>query len=171
MGTASLLSNTTRKPWRALTGLLILLASGAGHLGGQIIAEGTPAQLKKSRVSSTGRYLSGKESISIPADVRKPTDKWLRIVGASENNLQNVTAEIPIGLFTCITGVSGAGKSTLINQILYPALNRLLHNSDMEVGKYESIEGLDSFDKVINIDQKPIGKTPPFKPGHLYQGV
>ena len=112
----------------------------------------------------TGQYLSGKESIPVPEEIRKPSDKWLRIVGATENNLQNITAEIPIGLFTCITGVSGAGKSTLINQILYPALSRLLHDSDVEVGKYESIEGLDYFDKVINIDQKPIGKTPRSNP-------
>ena len=143
---------------------VIDIGPGAGHLGGQIIAEGTPAQLKRSRVSTTGHYLSGKESIPLPEEVRKPSDKWLRIVGATENNLQNITAEIPIGLFTCVTGVSGAGKSTLINQILYPALSRLLHDSDVEVGKYESIEGLDHFDKVINIDQKPIGKTPRSNP-------
>ncbi|MDC0255441.1 excinuclease ABC subunit UvrA [Bacteriovoracales bacterium] len=143
---------------------IIDMGPEAGNLGGQIIAEGTPAQIKRSKVSMTGRYLSGKESIPIPEEVRKPDERWLKIIGANENNLKNIDAEIPVGLFTCVTGVSGAGKSTLINQILYPALSRTLHDSDIEVGKYKKIEGLDNIDKVINIDQKPIGKTPRSNP-------
>jgi excinuclease ABC subunit A len=143
---------------------IIDIGPGAGNLGGQIIAEGTPAQLKRSKVSMTGRYLSGKESIALPEEVRQPQERWLKIIGAHENNLKNIDADIPLGLFTCITGVSGAGKSTLINQILYPALSRLLHDSDIEVGKYKKIEGLSNIDKVINIDQKPIGKTPRSNP-------
>ena len=143
---------------------IIDMGPEAGNLGGQIIAEGTPAQIKRSKVSMTGRYLSGKESIPIPEEVRKPDERWLKIIGANENNLKNIDAEIPVGLFTCITGVSGAGKSTLINQILYPALSRMLHDTDIEVGKYKKIEGLDNIDKVINIDQKPIGKTPRSNP-------
>ncbi len=140
---------------------------GAGRLGGEIIAQGTPAQLKKNKLSITGKYLSGREKIEVP-DERRPPGKekkdWIKIIGASSNNLKKITAEIPKALFTCVTGVSGAGKSSLINQILYPALNKILHQSDMDVGKYERIEGLESLDKVINIDQKPIGKTPRSNP-------
>jgi excinuclease ABC subunit A len=141
---------------------------GAGRLGGQIIAQGTPAQLKKNKHSITGHFLSGKEVIAIPEYRRMASDDkkkdWITIIGATENNLKNVTAEIPHGLFTCISGVSGAGKSSLINQILFPALNKVLHNSDQEIGKHKSIEGLESIDKVINIDQKAIGKTPRSNP-------
>lgn len=137
---------------------------GAGKLGGQIIAQGTPSQLKRNKHSITGKYLSGKESIAIPEERRVPTGDWIEIIGAKSNNLKNVHAKIPIGLFTCVTGVSGAGKSTLINQILYPALSRKLHQSDIEVGKHKEIKGLDYLDKVINIDQKPIGKTPRSNP-------
>ena len=142
---------------------------GAGRLGGQVIAQGTPAQLKRNKLSLTGHFLAGKEEIALPENRRAyaklhPDEEWIKIVGASENNLKDVSVGIPLGLFTCITGVSGAGKSTLINQILYPALNKALHYSDMEVGKHEKILGLDHIDKVINIDQKPIGKTPRSNP-------
>lgn len=137
---------------------------GAGRLGGQIIAEGTPAQLKKNKRSITGRFLSGKESIEIPLERRKASKEWIEILGAKANNLKNVDCKIPIGLFTCISGVSGAGKSSLINQILYPALSKQLHNTDIEVGEHKEIIGLDNIDKVINIDQKPIGKTPRSNP-------
>jgi excinuclease ABC subunit A len=141
---------------------------GAGRLGGQIIAEGTPTQLKKNKHSITGKFLSGKELIHVPDSRRVPSkDKkndWISIQGACANNLQNVTAEIPHGIFTCISGVSGAGKSSLINQILFPALNKVLNNSDAEVGEHKSIEGLENIDKVINIDQRPIGKTPRSNP-------
>lgn len=140
---------------------------GAGQLGGQVIAQGTPTQLKKDKHSITGKFLSGKESIDIPELRRIPSkdqDDWIRIKGASANNLKNIDVDIPKGLFTCVTGVSGAGKSTLINQILFPALNRILHQSENEIGKHKGIEGLETIDKVINIDQKPIGKTPRSNP-------
>lgn len=143
------------------------IGPGAGHLGGRIVAAGTPEQLKKDPLSLTGQYLSGRASIPIPAKRRAPNesgDDWIEIQGATENNLQNVTARFPVGLLTCVTGVSGAGKSTLINQILYPALARRLHESDQDVGKHEAILGLDHLDKVINIDQKPIGRTPRSNP-------
>jgi excinuclease ABC subunit A len=140
------------------------IGPGAGRLGGQVMAQGTPAQLKKNKRSITGRFLSGKDQIEVPLERRVNNQEYITINKASANNLKNVTCEIPIGLFTCISGVSGAGKSTLINQILYPALNNLLHNSSLEVGEHKSIEGLEYIDKVINIDQKPIGKTPRSNP-------
>jgi len=137
---------------------------GAGRLGGQVIAQGTPTQLKRNKHSLTGKFLSGKEEIHVPDERRIPGDDWIKIIGANANNLKNVTAEIPIGLFTCVSGVSGAGKSTLINQILFPVLNNQLHKSELEVGSHKKIEGLEHLDKVINIDQKPIGKTPRSNP-------
>jgi len=140
---------------------------GAGRLGGQVIAEGTPAQLKKNKLSTTGKFLSGRESIDIPEFRREqcPDDPaWISIIGAKANNLKNIDCHIPVGLFTCISGVSGAGKSTLVNQILYPALSNTLHKGEHEVGQHERIDGLEYIDKVINIDQKPIGKTPRSNP-------
>jgi excinuclease ABC subunit A len=137
---------------------------GAGRLGGQIIAQGTPAQLKKNKLSITGKFLAGKEEISIPDERRLPSDDWVEILGAKANNLQNVDCKIPIGLLSCISGVSGAGKSSLVNQILYPALSKMLHDTDIDVGEHDKIIGLENLDKVINIDQKPIGKTPRSNP-------
>ncbi len=143
------------------------IGPGAGHLGGSIVAAGTPDQIRKDPHSLTGRYLSGKDSIPVPAVRRQASadDKaWITVKGAKENNLQNVTARFPLGLMTCVTGVSGAGKSTLINQILYPALTKRLHETDIDVGEHDSIKGLEHLDKVINIDQKPIGRTPRSNP-------
>ncbi len=142
------------------------IGPGAGHLGGRIVAAGTPEQLKKDKLSLTGRYLSGKERIEIPATRREVADDhgWIVVKGAKENNLRDVTARFPLGLLTCVTGVSGAGKSTLINQILFPALSRKLHESDLDVGRHDRIDGLERLDKVINIDQKPIGRTPRSNP-------
>lgn len=148
------------------------LGPGAGHLGGQIVAAGTPKDIMKVKESLTGIYLSEKEKIEIPANRRNPNEKgnrWITIKGASENNLNNISTEIPLGLFTCITGVSGAGKSSLINQILYPAIANKLHDSNLEVGKYKSIDGLQHIDKIINIDQKPIGRTPRSNPATYTQ--
>ena len=145
------------------------IGPGAGHLGGRIVAQGTPAEIRRNPHSLTGRYLSGRESIAIPGERRQPTDPkqnkgWITVVDATENNLQNVTARFPVGLMSCVTGVSGAGKSTLINQILYPALAHKLHETDVEVGAHKAITGLDQLDKVINIDQRPIGRTPRSNP-------
>ncbi|MCF6245835.1 MAG: excinuclease ABC subunit UvrA [Desulfobacula sp.] len=142
---------------------IIDIGPGAGHLGGQIVAQGTPEDIKANPVSITGKFLTGKEQIEIPKKRRRPK-KWISIVKASENNLQNITAKIPLGLLVAVTGVSGAGKSTLINQILYPALAVELHNSQITVGKHKQIKGLSHLNKVINIDQKPIGRTPRSNP-------
>jgi excinuclease ABC subunit A len=143
------------------------MGPGAGLLGGQIVAQGTPDQIKKNPASLTGKYLTGKEKIETPLRRRSPEscgDKWITIKNASENNLADITVALPLGLFIAITGVSGAGKSTLTNQILYPALVRKLHAGSLEVGKHDEILGLSYLDKVINIDQKAIGRTPRSNP-------
>ncbi|WP_022666611.1 excinuclease ABC subunit UvrA [Desulfospira joergensenii] len=144
---------------------IIDIGPGAGHLGGQIVAQGTPAQIRSNPASVTGKFLTGEEKIEVPKNRVKPKKrKWVSIQRASENNLKNVTAKIPVGLITAVTGVSGAGKSTLINQILYPALAVNLHQSQMAVGAHKGIIGLSHLNKVINIDQKPIGRTPRSNP-------
>ncbi|HXS19429.1 MAG TPA: excinuclease ABC subunit UvrA, partial [Polyangiaceae bacterium] len=136
---------------------------GAGAQGGTLIFSGTPSGLERSKESLTGAYLSGKKQIKVPATRRTPKGA-LVIVGAKENNLKDVTVKLPIGVMTAVTGVSGAGKSTLINDILYPAVARKLHQSTMTVGKHDRIDGLDAFNKVIDIDQQPIGRTPRSNP-------
>jgi excinuclease ABC subunit A len=143
------------------------LGPGAGHLGGQVVAAGTPKQIRRNRASLTGRYLSGKERIETPGERRTPKDKgnkWVTITRASENNLKGIKVDIPLGLLVAVTGVSGAGKSTLVSQILHPALARRLHASMLPVGKHGNIQGLANLDKVVNIDQKPIGRTPRSNP-------
>lgn len=148
------------------------IGPGAGHLGGQIVAAGPPEQIKKNPSSITGRYLSGKETINTPDKRKTPKqtgNQWVIIEKASENNLADITVKIPLGLMVAVTGVSGAGKSTLINQILYPALARKLHASTNPVGKHKSIKGLSNLDKVINIDQKAIGRTPRSNPATYTQ--
>jgi excinuclease ABC subunit A len=140
---------------------------GAGHLGGQIVAQGTLAQIKRNRASVTGQYLRGQKEISVPAARKRPTGNrrgWITINGARANNLADITVKIPPGLLTAVTGVSGAGKSTLVNQILYPALARKLHSAAFEVGRHKSVSGLAGVDKVININQKAIGRTPRSNP-------
>ncbi|WP_456426789.1 excinuclease ABC subunit UvrA [Desulfurobacterium sp.] len=149
---------------------VIDMGPGAGIHGGEVVAAGTPEEIEKSEKSITGKYLSGKLAIPIPEKRRKPNGKFLRIIGAAEHNLKNITVEFPLGLFICVTGVSGSGKSTLINDILYNALSREIYKSKTIPGKYEKIEGLEDIDKVINVDQSPIGRTPRSNPA-TYIGV
>ncbi len=147
------------------------IGPGAGVHGGYVTAEGTPDQVAANPQSLTGAYLSGQKKIAVPAQ-RRPAnpERQLRIIGAKGNNLKNVTLEVPVGLFTCITGVSGSGKSTLINDTLYAVAARHLYNASTEPAEYEEIQGLDHFDKVINVDQSPIGRTPRSNPA-TYTGV
>ncbi|MCK4957416.1 MAG: excinuclease ABC subunit UvrA, partial [Candidatus Cloacimonetes bacterium] len=136
----------------------------AGVYGGEIIFQGTPKQILKSEKSLTGKYLSRKLSIDAPPERMKPDSRKLTIFGANQNNLKNINAEIPVGLFTCVTGVSGSGKSSLINQILYPTLANKLNKASHREGKHSEIKGIEYFDKIINIDQQPIGRTPRSNP-------
>ncbi|MBV8157264.1 MAG: excinuclease ABC subunit UvrA, partial [Dyella sp.] len=147
------------------------IGPGAGVHGGMIVAEGTPGQIEDSAASLTGQYLSGKRRIDVPKKRAAPDDeRLLRIVNATGNNLRNVTADVPVGLLTCITGVSGSGKSTLINDTLYHAVARHLYGSTAEPAPHDRIEGLEHFDKVINVDQSPIGRTPRSNPA-TYTGL
>jgi excinuclease ABC subunit A len=143
---------------------LIDIGPGPGVHGGKVVAAGTPAQVMESPDSITGLYLSGKKRIEIPSKRRQPNGKWLKVRGAKENNLKNITAEFPLGVITCVTGVSGSGKSSLVNEILYKTLARDLNRAQTRPGSYDSIEGLEHLDKVINIDQSPIGRTPRSNP-------
>ncbi len=146
------------------------IGPGAGKHGGEIVAVGLPAEIKKNPASLTGKYLSGKEEIPLPARRKSGSGKKLSIVGATEHNLQNLTVDIPLGKFVCITGVSGSGKSTLLNDILAKALSRYFYNAKEEPGEHKKLLGLDNIDKVINIDQSPIGRTPRSNPA-TYTGV
>ena len=142
---------------------LVDIGPRAGKHGGQIVAAGTPQDVLKSG-SETAMYLNGKKSIAIPAERRKGNGKWLELTGASGNNLKNVSARFPLGSLILVTGVSGSGKSTLINETLYPLLSKHCYNSRMAVQPYKSIKGLEQIDKVIEIDQSPIGRTPRSNP-------
>ncbi len=142
----------------------------AGVHGGNVIATGTAEEIKQNPNSITGAYLSGRKQIKVPARRRKPNGKSIEIKGATQNNLKNINVKIPLGVFTCVTGVSGSGKSTLINEILYKALAKELYNSSEFPGKHEKIVGIENIDKVINIDQSPIGKSPRSNPA-TYTGV
>ncbi|QGJ69687.1 UvrABC system protein A [Planctomycetales bacterium 10988] len=143
---------------------LIDFGPGPGHRGGRIVGEGSYHDLLKSKESLTGDYLSGRKEIVIPESRRLPTEKKLKVVGATHHNLKNVTAEIPLGLFVCVTGVSGSGKSSLIVDILSKALRRDLNGAESVPGKHQSIEGIEHLDKLIAIDQSPIGRTPRSNP-------
>jgi len=147
---------------------IVDIGEGAGVHGGNVIAQGSVDDIIKSG-SVTGKFLSGERSIKIPRE-RRFTDRYITIVGASENNLKNVTVKIPLGVFTAVTGVSGSGKSSLINQTLFPAAANMFNNVKQRVGKCERIDGLDGIDKVINIDQSPIGRTPRSNPA-TYTGA
>lgn len=142
----------------------------AGINGGEIVAHGTIEDIKKSKKSITGKYLSGEYSIEPPKKYREKNKGSLKIFGAEENNLKKIDVEIPLGVFTCVTGVSGSGKSTLVNEILYKTLSVKLYKSKLKPGKYDKIEGIESIDKVIDIDQSPIGRTPRSNPA-TYTGV
>ncbi len=137
---------------------------GAGKHGGEVVFSGPPKQLERCQESLTGQYLAGKQSIPRPNARRKPGRERITIVGAAENNLKGIDVSIPLGVFTCVTGVSGSGKSSLIIEILYKALARRLHDSREPAGKHADITGLEHLDKVINIDQRPIGRTPRSNP-------
>jgi excinuclease ABC subunit A len=146
------------------------MGPGAGEHGGMIIAEGTPKQVQKDPASLTGQYLAGERRIEFPDERKQPDERRLRIVEAHGNNLKHVTLDLPVGLLTCVTGVSGSGKSTLINDTLYHAVAQHLYGSSAEPAPYEQIEGLEHFDKVINVDQSPIGRTPRSNPA-TYTGL
>ena len=142
----------------------------AGSRGGEVVSTGTVEDIKKSLQSETGAYLSGRKKIEIPDKRRKPNGKYLEIKGAKENNLKNIDVKIPLGVFCCVTGVSGSGKSSLINEILYKRLARDLNRAKIKPGHHNDILGIDHLDKVINIDQSPIGRTPRSNPA-TYTGV
>lgn len=149
---------------------LVDIGPGAGIHGGQVVAEGTPEQVMHNPNSLTGKYLTGELKIEIPGARRKGNKKYIEIKGAVENNLKNIDVKFPLGTFTCITGVSGSGKSSLINEILYKAVSANLYRTKEKPGKFKSIKGLDHIDKVVDISQSPIGRTPRSNPA-TYVGV
>ena len=149
---------------------LVDIGPGAGEHGGQVVAAGPVKDVAANPNSITGLYLSGKRYIGLPEQRRKPSKQYLTIVGASENNLDNITVKFPIGLFTVVTGVSGSGKSTLVNEILYKGLSNKIMKTHHKVGAHKDIKGTEYIDKIINIDQSPIGRTPRSNPA-TYTGV
>ncbi|GAB6153288.1 excinuclease ABC subunit UvrA [Desulfosporosinus burensis] len=149
---------------------IIDIGPGAGAHGGRVVAEGRIEEIKANKESMTGQYLSGIKQIEVPKDRRQPNGKWLEVFDARENNLKNVHARIPLGLFTCVTGVSGSGKSTLVNEIIYKSLASSLNRARVRSGAYGRMEGLEHLEKVIDIDQSPIGRTPRSNPA-TYTGV
>ncbi len=149
---------------------IVDIGPGAGIHGGQVVACGTPSEIKKNKNSITGDYLSGRKRIAIPTVRREGNGEYLRIIGAAQNNLKNVNVDIPLGMFVCVTGVSGSGKSSLINMILYRTLAAKLNRAITYPGAHKSIEGIEHLDKVICIDQSPIGRTPRSNPA-TYTGL
>ncbi|MCL2062408.1 MAG: excinuclease ABC subunit UvrA [Firmicutes bacterium] len=149
---------------------IVDVGPGAGVHGGEIVAQGTAQEICASPVSITGDYLSGRRKIAVPKTRRLPEKGCIEVIGASENNLKNVSVSFPLGLLTCVTGVSGSGKSSLVNQVLYPAVSNALLRTRLNVGAHKKISGLEQIDKVINIDQSPIGRTPRSNPA-TYTGL
>ncbi|MBE6599883.1 MAG: excinuclease ABC subunit UvrA [Ruminococcaceae bacterium] len=149
---------------------IVDIGPGAGIHGGEVVATGTPAEIAANENSLTGRYMSGRKKIDVPATRREGNGKFLRVYGAAEHNLKNIDVEFPLGTFTCVTGVSGSGKSSLINGILYPYLANKLNRANTRSGKFDRIEGDENLDKVICIDQSPIGRTPRSNPA-TYTGL
>ncbi|NCX46283.1 MAG: excinuclease ABC subunit UvrA, partial [Burkholderiaceae bacterium] len=149
---------------------VIDIGPGAGVHGGKIVATGTPSEVEQNSASLTGAYLSGQEKIAVPQKRTEHDGRFLSIIGASGNNLQSVDAHIPVGLLTCVTGVSGSGKSTLINDTLHHAVAQHLYGSSAEPAEHDHIDGIEHFDKVINVDQSPIGRTPRSNPA-TYTGL
>ena len=148
---------------------IVDIGPGAGERGGEVVAEGTAEDISKDKASVTGAYLSGREAIPVPV-IRNVPSGWLKIKGARENNLKNIDVDIPLGVFTCVTGVSGSGKSSLINEILYKTLAKNVNRAVCVPGKNDGIDGIEEVDKVIDIDQAPIGRTPRSNPA-TYTGV
>ena len=149
---------------------LIDMGPGAGEQGGHIVAAGTPKQVQRSKASITGAYLSGRAQIPLPEGRRPGSGESVRVVGAAQHNLRDLTVDFPLGTFICVTGVSGSGKSTLVNEILYRKVAQALHQAKVRPGRVRAIEGLEHIDKVINIDQSPIGRTPRSNPA-TYTGT
>ena len=149
---------------------LIDVGPGAGALGGEIVASGTPKQVAKSKKSITGQYLSGRKVIPVPEERRQGNGRFIEVKGASENNLQNIDAKFPLGKFIAVTGVSGSGKSTLVNSILKKAIAQKLNRNADKPGKHQSVEGIEHIERLIDIDQSPIGRTPRSNPA-TYTGV
>ena len=148
---------------------IVDIGPGAGEHGGEVVAAGTAKEIMRNKKSVTGAYLSGRMQIPVP-DVRKEPKGWLKVIGAAENNLKNIDVSFPVGVMTCVTGVSGSGKSSLVNEIVYKRLSKDLNRARTIPGKHKRIEGIEQFDKVIDIDQSPIGRTPRSNPA-TYTGV
>ena len=146
------------------------IGPGPGEHGGEVVFAGTPEEIMTDEKSITGTYLSGREYIAVPAKRRETGENWLQIRGARANNLKNVNVDIPLGVFTCVTGVSGSGKSSLVNEVLKKTLLRDLNRARTRPGEHDEILGIDKLDKIIDIDQSPIGRTPRSNPA-TYTGL